>query len=156
MKKRLLSLILFVYSSFILVPPYPLALESPDLSQKYVPKELLEKALMLRLSPSEKKQFQRKSLSKITLEKALLKRLSESVLIIVGRNWNMGNEKILEITKENAEKYIVTVQLVSFEGMHNPPYIEETITFELEGYKIKTVNYFNRIMPKKEWDKIQF
>ncbi|CEG24559.1 DUF3888 domain-containing protein [Peribacillus simplex] len=87
------------------------------------------------------------------LEKALIKLLQEPISLVVGADWFRGNEKILEIKQDedNIDIYNVTVQVVSFQGPHIPPYMEEIITFKIVGNKIKPTDYFNRVIPKSEW-----
>lgn len=154
MKKRLLVFLILICIVSV-VPNSSKATEKPQFLQKPVSKELLKGALMQRLAPAEEPQFLGKHISKKVLKETLIQRLTEHILIVVGRNWNRGNEKILEIKKENSRTYIVTLQLISVEGPHNPPYIEETITFKLEGYKVKPIDYFNRVIPENEWHTLQ-
>ncbi|MCK2005122.1 DUF3888 domain-containing protein [[Brevibacterium] frigoritolerans] len=87
------------------------------------------------------------------LEKALIKLLQEPISLLVGTDWFRGNEKILEIKQdeENIDIFNVTVQVVSFQGPHTPPYMEEIITFKIVGNKIKPTDYFNRVIPENEW-----
>jgi hypothetical protein len=55
----------------------------------------------------------------------------------------------------NCKNLNVTVQVQTFEGAHNPPYGEETITFQINGSQIKVVDYKHRDVPKEEWTKIE-
>lgn len=51
-----------------------------------------------------------------------------------GRLWYRGIEKILEIKRPDPNhitSYAVTIQVTTFEGAHNPPYANETMTFKL-------------------------
>ncbi|AZV61637.1 DUF3888 domain-containing protein [Peribacillus frigoritolerans] len=91
------------------------------------------------------------------LEKALIKLLQEPISLVVGADWFRGNEKILEIKQdeENIDIFNVKVQVVSFQGPHTPPYMEEIITFKIVGNKIKPTDYFNRVIPENEWHKFQ-
>ncbi|MEH7483834.1 DUF3888 domain-containing protein [Neobacillus drentensis] len=91
------------------------------------------------------------------LEKALIKLLQGPILSVVGTDWFRGNEKILEIKNDDQinEIFYVTVQVVTFQGPHNPPYMEEKITFKIIGNKIKPIDYFNRVIPENEWNKFQ-
>ncbi|MFE5430654.1 DUF3888 domain-containing protein [Peribacillus simplex] len=91
------------------------------------------------------------------LEKALIKLLQEPISLVVGADWFRGNEKILEIKQdeENIDIFNVKVQVVSFQGPHTPPYMEEIITFKIVGNKIKPTDYFNRVIPEKEWHNFQ-
>ena len=91
------------------------------------------------------------------LEKELIKLLQGPILSVIGTDWFRGNEKILEIKNDDQNNDIsyVKVQVVTFQGPHNPPYIEEIITFKFIGSKIKPIDYFNRVVPEKEWNKFQ-
>lgn len=91
------------------------------------------------------------------LEKALIHQLTGPIGSVIGSDWFRGNEKILEIKNDERHSNIlyVTVQVVSFQGPHNPPYVEEIITFKIEGNKIKPIDYFNRVIPENEWHKFQ-
>ncbi|MGG1221114.1 DUF3888 domain-containing protein [Priestia endophytica] len=89
------------------------------------------------------------------LKEELIKLLQEPILSVVGTGWFRGNEKILEIkqAKKNKDVFQVTVQVVTFEGPHNPPYMEEVITFRIKGNKVNPTDYFNRVIPESEWHK---
>jgi hypothetical protein len=92
------------------------------------------------------------------LEEALIRELQQHIVMVVGPNWFRGEEKILEI-KQNQRKsdiVYVKVQVVSFDGPHNPPYTEEIITFKIAGYKVKPTDYYNRVIPENEWYKFKF
>jgi hypothetical protein len=91
------------------------------------------------------------------LEKELIKLLQGPILSVVGTDWFRDNDKILEIKNDdqNDDIFYVTVQVVTFQGPHNPPYMEEKITFKIIGNKIKPIDYFNRVIPEKEWTKFQ-
>lgn len=91
------------------------------------------------------------------LEEALIHHLTAPIGFVVGGNWFRGNEKIIEIKKDkgNINILYVKVQVVSFQGPHNPPYVEEIITFKLDGCKVKPIDYFNRVIPESEWDKFE-
>lgn len=88
------------------------------------------------------------------LEKALIKLLQGPILSIVGTDWFRGNEKIVEIKNDDQDNdiFYVTVQVVTFQGQHNPPYMEEKITFKIVDNKIKPIDYFNRVIPENEWN----
>ncbi|MCY8235305.1 DUF3888 domain-containing protein [Priestia endophytica] len=91
------------------------------------------------------------------LEEELIKLLQEPILSVVGTGWFSGNEKILEIkqAKKNKDVFFITVQVVTFEGPHNPPYMEEVITFRIKGNKVNPIDYFNRVIPESEWHKFE-
>ncbi|MED4072140.1 DUF3888 domain-containing protein [Priestia endophytica] len=91
------------------------------------------------------------------LEEELIKLLQGPILSVVGTGWFSGNEKILEIKqdKKNKDVFHVTVQVVTFEGPHNPPYMEEVITFRIKGNKVNPTDYFNRVIPESEWHKFR-
>ena len=91
------------------------------------------------------------------LEETLIILLQSPILSVVGVDWFRGNEKILEIkqVEENSDIFYVTVQVVTFQGPHNPPFMQEIITFRIEGNKVKPIDYFNRVIPKSEWHKFQ-
>lgn len=70
--------------------------------------------------------------------------------------WYRGDEKILKIKKDESNNvYYVTVQVQTFEGPHNPPYGEETITFRIKGSEIKVTDYKHRDIPEEEWTKLK-
>lgn len=89
------------------------------------------------------------------LKRELVHQLTGPIGSVVGSDWFRGNEKILEIKndKRRSDILYVTVQVVSFQGPHSPPYVEEIITFKIAGNKIKPVDYFNRVIPEDEWHK---
>lgn len=63
--------------------------------------------------------------------------------------WYRDDEKILKIKKDESNNvYYVTVQVQTFEGPHNPPYGEETITFQIKGSEIKVTDYKHRDIPR--------
>ncbi|MCU5653187.1 DUF3888 domain-containing protein [Bacillus mycoides] len=90
------------------------------------------------------------------LNKELIHQLTMGPIgAVIGSDWFRGNEKILKIKNDKRHSNIlyVTVQVVSFQGLHSPPYVEEIITFKIVGNKIKPVDYFNRVIPESEWNK---
>lgn len=108
----------------------------------------------------------RKKIDRIPVPKTLLKdllieRLVDPISKAVKENfkprlWYRGEEKVLEIKKDETNNvYYVTVQVVTFEGAHNPPYGEETITFQIKGIEIEAINYKHRDIPEKEWTKLK-
>jgi hypothetical protein len=92
------------------------------------------------------------------LEKALIKKLQEPIFSVVGTDWFRGNEKILEIKNDDHNKDViyVTVQVVTFHGPHNPPYLQEIITFRIKGSDVIPTDYFNRFIPENEWNKFEW
>lgn len=89
------------------------------------------------------------------LEKELIHLLRGPILSVVGVDWFRDNEKILEIQHDVQEKdsLNVKVQVVTFQGPHNPPYLQEIITFSVNKNSIKPIDYFNRMIPENEWNK---
>ena len=70
--------------------------------------------------------------------------------------WDRDSEKVLEIKKDEANYiFYVTVQVQTFEGAHNPPYGEDTITFRIKGNDIETINYKHRDIPEEELKKLK-
>ncbi len=73
------------------------------------------------------------------------------------RNQNFGIEvlkKILEIKTDKTNNiFYVPVQIQTFEGAHNPPYGEDTITFRIKGNDVKTIRYKHRDIPEEELKK---
>ncbi|MCU5378591.1 DUF3888 domain-containing protein [Bacillus cereus] len=70
--------------------------------------------------------------------------------------WYRGFEKILEIKTDKTNSiFYVTVQIQTFEGAHNPPYGEDTITFRIKGNDVKTINYKHRDIPEEELKKLE-
>ncbi|MGE7635360.1 DUF3888 domain-containing protein [Bacillus paramycoides] len=100
-----------------------------------VPKQLLKEALIERLVDPIRKAIE-------TYYKPLL--------------WFRGFEKILKIERDEHENDIyITVQVQTFEGAHNPPYGEETITFQIKENQVKVVDYKHRDILKEEWTKLE-
>ncbi|MBV7509533.1 hypothetical protein KW850_30825 [Bacillus sp. sid0103] len=60
------------------------------------------------------------------LEKELIKLLQGPILSVVSTDWFRGNEKRLEIKNDdqNNDIFYVRVQVVTFQGLHNPPLYE--------------------------------
>ncbi|HWO77398.1 MAG TPA: DUF3888 domain-containing protein [Bacillus sp. (in: firmicutes)] len=88
-------------------------------------------------------------------EEVLIKQLQEPILSVVGADWFRGKEKILDITQDEGDHdaFFVTVQVVTFQGPHNPPYMQEIITFKIKDDKVKPTDYFNKVIPESEWHK---
>ncbi|WP_028401673.1 DUF3888 domain-containing protein [Ectobacillus panaciterrae] len=112
-------------------------------------------------------EIKRKKINRIPVPKELLKEvlvnfLSENISKEINnyykkpKLWYRGLEKVLKIEKDE-KNYIfyATVQVRTFEGAHNPPYGEDTITFQIDGSNIKTINYKHRDIPKEEFNKIE-
>ncbi|NHM34074.1 DUF3888 domain-containing protein [Neobacillus terrae] len=93
----------------------------------------------------------------IPQEKELIQLLQAPILSVVGTDWFRGKEKVLEIKKDREHKgvFYVKVQVVTFQGPHNPPYTEEIITFKIKGNKVKPIDYYNRVIPESEWIKFK-
>jgi hypothetical protein len=89
------------------------------------------------------------------LEESLISLLRGPITSVVGTNWFRGDEKILEVENDHEHKgiFYITVQVVTFQGPHNPPYMEEIITFRIAANKIKPIDYYNRVIPESEWGK---
>ncbi|MFS0639165.1 DUF3888 domain-containing protein [Mesobacillus foraminis] len=88
------------------------------------------------------------------LEKELIHLLRGPILSVVGVDWFRGNEKILAIKQDEQDRRSlnVKVQVVTFQGPHNPPYLQEVVTFNIKDNSIKPIDYFNRIIPESEWN----
>jgi hypothetical protein len=101
--------------------------------------------------------FNATELPQEVMEAALFRQLRATILSVVGTDWFRENEKILEIKQdeEDVDKFYVTVQVVTFQGPHNPPYMQEIITFRFAGNEVKPIDYFNRVIPESEWHKFQ-
>lgn len=91
------------------------------------------------------------------LEAALIRQLRAPILSVVGTDWFRDNEEILKIKQdeEDVDKFYVTIQVVTFQGPHNPPYMQEIITFRFAGNEVKPIDYFNRVIPESEWHKFK-
>jgi hypothetical protein len=94
-------------------------------------------------------------LPKDVLEDGLIKLLQGPILSVVGVDWFRGNEKILEIKQdeEDVDAFYVKVQVVTFQGPHSHPYMQEIITFKIKGNKVIPTDYFNKVIPESEWHK---
>ncbi|WP_078182217.1 DUF3888 domain-containing protein [Bacillus cereus] len=109
----------------------------------------------------KRKKINRIPVPKTLLKEALIERLVDPIRKAIEtyykpKLWIRGFEKILKIEKDEHENDIyITVQVQTFEGAHNPPYGEETITFQITGSKIKVVDYKHRDIPKEEWSKLE-
>ncbi|MEJ9121934.1 DUF3888 domain-containing protein, partial [Bacillus thuringiensis] len=109
----------------------------------------------------------RKKINRIPVPKKLLKEVViELLLEPISKEvenyykepklWYRGSEKILEIKKDTTNyTFYVTVQIQTFEGAHNPPYGEDTITFRIKGNDVKTIHYKHRDIPEEEPNKLQ-
>ena len=88
-------------------------------------------------------------------EEDLIQQLQGPILSVVGADWFRGKEKIIEIKQdeEDSHSFYVTVQVVTFQGPHNPPYMQEIITFKIKDNKFIPADYFNRVIPESEWHK---
>jgi len=109
----------------------------------------------------KRKKIDRIPVPKQLLKEALIERLVDPIrkaieIYYKPKLWVRGFEKIIKVEKdETSSNLSVTVQVQTFEGAHNPPYGEETITFQIKGSQIKVVNYKHRDIPKEEWNKLE-
>ncbi|MDC3414482.1 DUF3888 domain-containing protein [Aquibacillus sp. 3ASR75-11] len=110
----------------------------------------------------QRKKINRIPVSKTHLKEVLIERLldpiSEAIHNYYGeyKLWYRGLEKVLQIEKDERENaFLLTVQVQTVEGAHNPPYGEETITFRISGSDIKVVDYKHRDIPEEEWTKLE-
>lgn len=109
----------------------------------------------------KRKKIDRIPVPKTLLKDALIEQLVEPIRKAIEtyykpKLWVRGFEKILKIEKdEHGNDIYITVQVQTFEGAHNPPYGEETITFQIKGSQIKVVDYKHRDIPKEEWTKLE-
>nr|WP_053071862.1 DUF3888 domain-containing protein [Ornithinibacillus contaminans] len=95
----------------------------------------------------------KKQLKNVLIER-LIDPISQAIHNYYGEDklWYRGLEKILQIAEDESDNaFLLTVQVQTFEGAHNPPYGEETITFKINGSDIKVVEYKHRDIPKEEW-----
>lgn len=108
-------------------------------------------AFLLFLSPIYSKAT---DLPERLLEKELIHLLRGPILSVVGVDWFRGNEKILEIKQDEQDRNSINVkvQVITFQGPHNPPYLQEIVTFNIKENSIKPVDYVNRIIPESEWN----
>ncbi|WP_242308284.1 DUF3888 domain-containing protein [Bacillus cereus group sp. BfR-BA-01524] len=109
----------------------------------------------------------RKKINRIPVPKKLLKEVViELLLEPISKEvenyykepklWYRGSEKILEIKKDTTNyTFYVTVQIQTFEGAHNPPYGEDTITFLIKGNDLKTIHYKHRDISEEESNKLE-
>ncbi|WP_164670069.1 DUF3888 domain-containing protein [Virgibacillus doumboii] len=109
-----------------------------------------------------RKKIDRIPVSKKHLKKALIERLVEPISKAIHnyygeyKLWSRSFEKVLKIDKDKHDNLLyVTVQVQTFEGAHNPPYGEETITFRLKGNEVEVVNFKHRDIPKEEWKRLE-
>lgn len=115
---------------------------------------------MWKIVDVKRKKINRIPVPKKLLKEALIERMVDPIYKAVEsyygepKLWYRGDEKVLTIKNDEGDFY-VTVQVMTFEGAHGPPYGEETITFEIKGSHIKVINYKHRDIPKEEWTKLQ-
>jgi len=116
---------------------------------------------MWKIVDVKRKKINRIPVPKQLLKEALIERLVDPISKAIEtyykpKLWDRGFEKILKIERDETNFNLnVTVQVQTFEGAHNPPYGEETITFQIQGSQIKVVDYKHRDIPKEEWTKIE-
>ncbi|MDQ0268449.1 DUF3888 domain-containing protein [Cytobacillus purgationiresistens] len=74
------------------------------------------------------------------LEKELFTELRPSNLSVVGADWFRLSEKLLAINQDDqVAQLFVTVQIVTFEGPHNPPYMEERVIFNIDSQTLTPI-----------------
>jgi hypothetical protein len=116
---------------------------------------------MWKIVDVKREKINRIPVPKTLLKEALIERLTEPIAKAIEikykpRLWSRGAERILNIEKDEVNFFLyVTVQVETFEGAHNPPYGEETITFRINGSEIQVVDFKHRDIPKEEWTKLE-
>ncbi|SHF95560.1 DUF3888 domain-containing protein [Ornithinibacillus halophilus] len=109
----------------------------------------------------KRKKIDRIPVSKTHLKEILIEQLVDPISKAIEEHyepklWYRGLEKITAIKKvETDNVFYVTVQVQTFEGAHNPPYGEETITFRIKGDEISVTEYKHRDIPEEEWSKLK-
>ncbi|PGZ08406.1 hypothetical protein COE30_12975 [Bacillus cereus] len=79
--------------------------------------------------------------SEVILEQAFLRAIGIEILqatkTYYGESILFDSKRIIDIVRDEFnDKYKITVQIVTFEGAHNPPYGFDTITLEIPGFKV--------------------
>ncbi|MFJ5624844.1 DUF3888 domain-containing protein [Peribacillus loiseleuriae] len=116
---------------------------------------------MWEITDIKRKKIDRIPVPKTLLKEVLIERLIEPIGKAIEEHyepklWYLGFEKIVKIKKDETDNvYYVTVQVQTFEGAHNPPYGEETITFRIKGNEINVSDYKHRDIPEEEWSKLK-
>ena len=71
--------------------------------------------------------------------------ISEEVVNYYGyyKQYGLFDAKIIRIIRqsEGSFSFTVTVQVITFEHAHNPPYGKETITFDVSPFGVKVINF---------------
>ncbi|WP_260285079.1 DUF3888 domain-containing protein [Peribacillus aracenensis] len=71
--------------------------------------------------------------------------ISEEVVNYYGyyKQYGLFDAKIIRIIRqsEGSFSFRVTVQVITFEHAHNPPYGKETITFDVSPFGVKVINF---------------
>ncbi|MFF2458718.1 DUF3888 domain-containing protein [Peribacillus simplex] len=71
--------------------------------------------------------------------------ISEEVVNYYGyyKQYGLFDAKIIRIIRqsEGSFSFSVTVQVITFEHAHNPPYGKETITFDVSPFGVKVINF---------------
>lgn len=97
-------------------------------------------------------------LKEVLIER-LLDDIEKAVESYYGRKklWYRGFEQILRIEKDETKfEFYVTVRVTTFEGAHNPPYGEETMTFRIKGGgEVELIDYRHRNSPNEELSKLK-
>ncbi|SET64184.1 Protein of unknown function [Oceanobacillus limi] len=116
---------------------------------------------MWEITDIKRKKIDRIPVPKTLLKEVLIEQLMDPIAKAIKEHykpklWYMGFEKVIKIKKDETENvYYVTVQVQTFEGAHNPPYGEETITFRIKGSEIHVSDYKHRDIPEEEWSKLE-
>lgn len=79
--------------------------------------------------------------SEAILEQAFLRAIGTEILTATktyyGESRLFDSSRIVDIVRDEfSDKYKIAVQIVTFEGAHNPPYGFDTITLEIPGFKV--------------------
>ncbi|MFE5429307.1 DUF3888 domain-containing protein [Peribacillus simplex] len=74
--------------------------------------------------------------------------ISEEVVNYYGyyKQYGLFDAKIIRIIRqsEGSFSFRVTVQVITFEHAHNPPYGKETITFDVSPFGVKVINFVHK------------
>ncbi|MFZ3577484.1 DUF3888 domain-containing protein [Virgibacillus sp. DJP39] len=110
----------------------------------------------------KRKKIDRIPVQKNLLKEVLIERWLQPISTAVKKHygepklWYRGFEKVIKI-EEDEQDYVfyITVQVQTFEGAHNPPYGEETITFKIRGSQIEMIDFKHRDISKEESIKLE-
>ncbi|WP_142323985.1 DUF3888 domain-containing protein [Bacillus sp. AFS017274] len=74
--------------------------------------------------------------------------ISEEVINYYGyhKQYGLFDAKIIRLIRksEGGFSFWVTVQVITFEHAHNPPYGKETITFDVSPFGVKMINFIHK------------